>query len=393
MDGTAVTMANQPWIVDGDFDRTTKDMEYPTAPVHKVASRQQSVNHLRLNTYSKEFLHDRYMSSEEEPSPSPDSETASGVSDDEELEPERDAEQEPEHEEEQLPELEPEEELLTTATALADKATDDIVEFLDYSAEIAIAVPIMAIGRPKLVDITNIAPMHKRKRSLEKSPPLMRTAVHNAASRIPATADEDIPSLTHKDSIYSLVEPTAEPALMEQPEATPESWLPEESDVSTVTDDGEDEHYFPELEVRAPLSYKDYDPYSLNPPKLSPRTTSHERAPTLSSSSASTGSKKPGSIARARKNANASNNMLRRANARISSHSHQSGSTSSTQTSWKGLTRSLSMAKKSETNISTPPSSREAKKPKMQARGPTEREELPTIPPFPFESTRGDPAL
>lgn len=340
---SADIMSHRLWFSE-NHDEFQKDEEVPALTVGKTPLRQPSLDNLRLHSYS-ELLHERYMSSEEESSPSPDSDTASTVD-----------------EEDEKADVEPEAALEAKETSL-EKPTE-VVEPLDFEAEVAIAVPIMAIGRPKLVDITNLAPMHKRKRSAEK-PILVRTATLNAAARIPAATDENMPPLSHEE----LTPPIEErlPKRFEQDshtDAVPDSWLPpDEEEQSSTGNEPAGEHYFDELELRAPLTYDYYDPYSLNPPKLSPRENSSENL------GASSTMKRPGSIARARKNVNANNTMLRRSNGRIGT---------ANPSSWKGITRTLS--KKQE-----PLRPRDAKKPKMQARGATEREETLTIPPFPFE--------
>lgn len=127
----------------------------------------------------------------------------------------------------------------------------------------------------------------------------------------------------------------------------------------------QDDVYFPALDVRPSPTYNDYDPYSLSPPSLSPIRSSHSfrsspRSPVFASTLLK---RQPGSVTRARKLSNPP-----------SAAKHGS---------WKGLTRTLSMAKRLEG------SHPQAKKPKMIARGPTEREEMPSIPPFPFEEKLG----
>ena len=161
LDSTAA-MSDHFYVVDDDYEQTQKDVDFPSAPLSKGPTRQGSRNNLRIHTYPKSSLHERYMSSEEEPSPSPDSETESRSGEDED----QDRHQEGDESQQKA----------------AEKSTDEPVDIVEYRAETAIAIPIMAIGRPKLVDITNLAPMHKRKRSLEKSP-LSRTATKNAAAR------------------------------------------------------------------------------------------------------------------------------------------------------------------------------------------------------------------
>ena len=367
------------WFVEDDYDNP-KELDMPATYLGRAPLRKDSLRDLRINTFSKGTLHERYLSSEEEPSPSPDSETASSAGDDET----EDRKVEPE-----------------VVQPPVEKQIDENVEPLVYKAEVAIAVPIMAIGRPKLVDITNLAPMHKRKRSLEKES-LARTAVKNAAARIPATTnDENIltPAPYKKPALSS---PSSQESLsIRENELAPDSWLPDDSSdsVSTIQEDFEDsdvesEHYFPALDIRPPLTYNDYDPYSLHPPKLSPSISySNSRSSSASGPSGQTQSailpaKKPGSIARARKQASIPNTLLRRrsSNNRVPRAGSAVGQSSQgSSPSWKGLTRSLSIAKKQEAMHPANALLREAKKPKMQARGATEREETPLIPPFPFQ--------
>lgn len=311
-------MGDQLWVVDEVYERPEKERDLLSSTTGKVLTRKDTQNHLRINTYSKADLHDRYMSSEEEPSPSPDSDTESS--------------------EEELKHKVPEK----VVEATAEPVTAD-----EYKPEIAIAVPILAMGRPKLVNITNLAPMHKRKRT-EKSV-LSRSALKNAAVRMPSVTDGNNPSvavaaakvatpqdryLKRKDSVRSLA---------------PDSWLPDDG-VHIVQEEEEekDEHYFPDLELRKAPTYDDYDPYSLCPPRLSPRNSYNST------------SKKPGSVARARNNSNPPITM---------------------NSGWKGLTRSMTLAKKQSTHRVD---HQVSKKPKMIARAANIREEPLVIPAFPF---------
>ncbi|KAL9609410.1 MAG: hypothetical protein Q9204_009153, partial [Flavoplaca sp. TL-2023a] len=67
------------WLVQDDFETPRKAMDFPTANLNGKLSRHD----LRINPYSKPDLHERYMSSEEEPSPSPDSSDAESTASDE----------------------------------------------------------------------------------------------------------------------------------------------------------------------------------------------------------------------------------------------------------------------------------------------------------------------
>ena len=325
------------WVVD-DFKKPQKEMDSPSAPLGKEPSRKHSVNNLRISTYPKPELHERYMSSEEEPSPSPDSETGSANG--------GDAKEEEQQGEGQDQELRPTSD--TTAEREKDEAAEALIE--EYKAEIAIAVPIMAIGRPKLVDITSLAPMHKRKRSSADKNMLSRTAAKTATAQISSAADENNPFGSQDSAKWATTEEHLPSRRDSVTVLAPESWLPED-DSPTVE---EKDMFIPELELHRPPSYSDYDPYSLNAPRLSPRNSPGNAL------------KKPGSVGRARKRTNAP--FLIQNNPGL-----------------KGVAKSLNMAKRQEAYL---PTKQVAKKPKMLARGPTERTEMPVIPPFPFEDHR-----
>lgn len=311
-------MGDHLWVLDNAYEKTEKDMELSSTTTGRMSLKKDTPNHLRINTYSKADLHDRYMSSEEEPSPGPDSDTESN--------------------EEELKYNVPEK----VAEVFTEPATID-----EYEAHIAIAVPILARGSARLVDL---APMHKRKRTEKSSQ--FRVAIKNAALRMPTATDEDKPSVAleatkpvtpddslpkRKDSLRSL---------------TTDSWLPEDSVHIVQEEEDEDGQYFPDLELRKAPTYHDYDPYSLSPPRLSPRN------------SYNSGSKKPGSVARARNSSNTPMAM---------------------NSGWRGLTRSMSLAKKQTLHRAD---HQIFKKSKMIARAANEREEPVTIPAFPFGNMR-----
>ena len=314
-------MGDHLWVVDEAFEMSEKETDPLATATGNVPSKKDTQKHLRINTYSQVDLHDRYMSSEEEPSPSPDSDTESN-----------------------------EEELRHKVPEMMVEVSSEPVTADEYEAEVAIAIPIIAL-RPKLVDITNLAPMHKRKRT-DKSA-FSRSAAKNAAARMPTATEVNEPLVAlettkvitpqerlprRKDSIRSLA---------------PDSWLPDDGvHIVQEEEEGEDEHYFPDLELRKAPTYDDYDPYSLSPPRLSPRN------------SYNTTSKKPGSVARARNNSNPPITM---------------------NSGWKGLTRSMSLAKKQTLHRADHQIS---KKPKMIARAANEREEPLIIPAFPFRDGR-----
>lgn len=311
-------MGDQLWIVDEAYERPEKDTEFSLKTVGNMPPKKDTQKQLRINTYSKVDPHDRYMSSEEEPSPSTYSDTDN------------------------------EEDFKHKALEQMVDTTSELIAADEYEAKIAVAVPIIAM-RPKLVDIINLAPMHKRKRT-EKSA-LPRSAVKNAALRMPIVIDGAKPLVAEATKVA-----TPEERLSKRKDSlrslVPDSWLPDDTVHIVQEEEEEDEHCFPDLELRKAPTYDDYDPYSLRPPRLSPRN------------SYNTASKQPGSVARARKNSSPPINM---------------------NSGWKGLTRSMILAKKQTLHRTD---HQVFKKPKMIARAADEREEPLVIPAFPFGDVR-----
>ena len=303
-------------IVQGDCEEQQEDIDIASLSSVKTPFRKDSRINLHIETYTPTGLPDRYESSEEEPSPSPDSES--------------------EHNEEDLKHKTP---------AVYLDETADLSAADDYNAEIAVAVPIF-VGRPKLVDITNLAPMHKRRRT-ERSMPT-RSAAKLTSSQLSAFADDKSTVETEQSTEAKVADgrlPRRKESLANLGADAPESWLPDDA---TVVENDED-HYFPDLELRNPPTYNDYDPYSLAPPKLSPRN-----------SYSKTG-RKPGSVARARMNSIPPNGV---------------------NNGWKGLGRSLSLSKKQTIQGGNLQNISRAKK-RMIPRAANERAETPTIPEFP----------
>ena len=293
-------------IVGDDEEKPQKAMDFPSGNLTSPLKSKLRAN-LRINTYSKTELHDRYMSSEEEPSPSPDGEES--------------------HEEE-----------LKHKSSARFEDTAELPIAIDAEAEIAIAVPILALGRPKLVDITNLAPMRKRKQRIPKSQ-IPYSALKHQGNRLMAVKDENIPFPANEAAKVVTSPPLNANLALKRKESrpiltAPESWLPDEASIS------EEERGLPRLDVRRTPSYHDYDPYSLEPPRLT--------------------SSPKGSVSRVRGNSGPPPVIH-----------HTSG--------WKGLTRSLSLAKKHHSHQQV------TKKPKMIARGANEQEDPLVIPPFPYD--------
>ena len=296
-------------VVEDDYEKPHKEMDFPSAKLGSMSSSGKSRNKLRINTYSKTELHDRYLSSEEEPSPSPDG-----------------------HQNH-------DEELRHKASARSNDDASEILRAIEGKPEIAIAVPILSLGRPKLVDITNLAPIYKRKQRIPKSQ-VPHTAFKVPGKRTSAVVDEDVPFPAHEAARIAAarvnIERVQTPNRKESRRilTAPDSWLP--NDESLAVDD---QHCIPELDVRRTPSYHDYDPYSLEPPRLVASTvlSRHRGSPGV-----------------------------------VQAHADTSG--------WKGLTRSLSLAKRQKSYQQI------AKKPRMVARGVNEREDMLAMPPFPLES-------
>ena len=309
-------MGDQLWVVSEIYERLDKETDLPSTATGGLISKKDTQKHLRINTYSSADLHYRYMSSEEEPSPSPNSDTEG-------------TQEEFKH---KLPQK------------MAEKTTEPVTDD-DYEAKIAIAVPIIAM-RPKLVDITKLAPMHKRKRT--ERPALSRSGVKNAAHRLPPVIDGTQSFVAHEIAKVATPEDRLAKRKGSLRSLARDSWLPDDGVHIVPEEEEEDEHYFPDLELRKAPTYNDYDPYSLSPPRLSPRN------------SYNTTNKKPGSVARARNNSNPPTTM---------------------NSGWKGLTRSMSLAKRQALHRGD---HQVSKKPKMIARAANEREETLVIPAFPL---------
>ncbi|KAI4207450.1 MAG: hypothetical protein LQ346_000579 [Caloplaca aetnensis] len=358
----------QIWLVEEDFEKPQKEMDFPSASLTTKTSRQN----LRLNTYSKGDLHDRYMSSEEEPSPSPDSSDAEST-----------------HSEELKHK--------SSSRVLGDETCLDLSALeSDPQTAIAVAMPIVAYGRPKLIDITSLAPMQKRKRAIKQPVAPSSTLTKQQTLNRTKTAEENHKPFIANEAVQMAVplEKVADIArkqltmaasrrLKEEQQqqkkqqrapvsSAPASWLPIEEDEQhhDHTTDDEQDSWFPS--DRDP-----YGPYDLEPIQL--RRTQHNPI-----------------FQRKRNNSNPFTIV-----------------NSATLGVGRGLTRTWSIAKKgvgqhasssSASSFVRPSSSHSrgersgfeqktyqsmerqiTKKPKMVARGANEREEGLVLPPCPFD--------
>ncbi|KAL8868466.1 MAG: hypothetical protein Q9174_004974 [Haloplaca sp. 1 TL-2023] len=337
------------WVVQEEYERPQKEMDFPTAGLSSKMPR----NDLRIHTYSKPDLHERYMSSEEEPSPSPDSSDAEST-----------------HSEE-LRHKSSSRVLATEEEAPIDLAALES----DSETAVAVAMPIVAYGRPKLIDISSLAPMQKRKRAIKQpiapSSTMNRQTLSHKVSNISAenkpfaaneAAEMTVPAeklaiIAQKQAAMAANKRLKEQQLLQTPRpsvvsSAPDSWLPEEEeeDTSTIADD-EREYHFPS-DPSEPLDSLDV-PTMINPPRPSP-----SRLSTRSSQTTITTRKRTNSNPFAMVN---------------------------TTSLGKGITKTWSIAKKVSTSSGSSSQSSDRqlnKKPKMIARGASEREEGLVLPPF-----------
>ncbi|KAI4242931.1 MAG: hypothetical protein L6R40_003804 [Gallowayella cf. fulva] len=364
----AETPSHEPiWIVPDGFEKSQKELDFPSASLNGKMPRRS----LRINTYSNSDLHERYMSSEEEPSPSPDSSDAESTASDE-----------------------LKHKSSSRVLAPTDEPPLDLSSIeSDATTQIAVAMPIVAYGRPKLIDITNLAPIQRRKRMIKQPvAPSTTVAKHTLARTLSAprlTQDnpfianeaaemvvpaEKAAAIAQKQVVMAanrrLKEQATIPSVVSYTSSAPISWLPEEDEDQTSnsrTYEEERDYHFPsDTEADS-----DYGPYNLEPIQPSPHRPAHFPPPS-----------------RKRTNSNPFTIVT-------------------PTTLGKGLTKTWSIAKKgvhhaSSTASSTsgpsqqtafsshayPPLERQVtKKPKMIARGAKEREEALLLPPYPFEAT------
>lgn len=282
---------------------------------------------------------------------------------------------------------------LISAEILVD---EDAVELdqAELKPQLAIAIPILVLGRPKLIDITNLAPMHKRKRSIAKSIPMpavkkiaTQASLRNSENRRSISFHEDAPQPKQQQQQPPTPDPQTRLKRKENFARTtaPVSWFPE---VSPPTEE-EEKHFRPELyTVPLPRSV-DSDAVSLSPSRLSKfskhsgRQITEMKSPVPPRSSSIP--KSP-----------------------VVPKSPLTPKTPSTP-GWKGLSRSISMIRRQSVNLegdqprksqeqlqqqqqqqqaatsSNPSAQPRLRKPKMIPRPADERAAGPIIPPFTFE--------
>ncbi|KAL9586645.1 MAG: hypothetical protein Q9212_000780 [Teloschistes hypoglaucus] len=358
-------------IYQEDFERPQKEFDFPSARLSSKMPR----NDLRINTYSKSDLPERYMSSEEEPSPSPDSSDAEST-----------CSEELKHKP-------------STRVLANEEAPIDLAAFeADVTTEIAVAMPIVAHGRPKLIDISSLAPMQKRKRVIKQpiAPSSKHTLVRTisnisslTADNNPFAANEAAEVIVPDDRAFIIAQKQAAMAasrrlkeqqqqlLQQQQQASrhrvssaPISWFPEEEEYHTADEERDDS-----FSAAPNNSYDIYEPF----PTIAEETTPRSSPSRLSTHSMVT-------TTRRRNNSNPfSPTTLGKGMARtwsIATKKVHHGSVSSSSSSqitaiYSPQYQHQQPDRKIERQLS--------KKPKMVARGANEREDNLVLPPCPFE--------
>ncbi|MCJ1341121.1 hypothetical protein MMC09_006417 [Bachmanniomyces sp. S44760] len=331
---------NNLWVVDGDLPKPpAKAMDFHLQSMATMPTRlTKSQNNLRIHTQPKSDLFERYQSSEEEASPSPTN--------------------------------------FNTKTSKDVLEKDDsFLDEIDEAVVMAVAVPLVSVGRPKMIDIARIAPIQKRKRPVQRSfiaangPAKRLGEIDENKTYAPTKKQQPVRHSYDKDIFALDGTPTLPPKRIDSlrvAPAAPDSWLPEEDESVVIAEEGQE--LFPNLSSGStPTTYAEYDPFSLNPPRL-------VSSPTFG---------RPGSSTPTNANRNSSSSN------RISGSSINSNNNINIDAarSWTGLSRKISIAKRSNPAgaAAAEYSGTMRKKSKMIARPAGEREALPSIPPFPFE--------
>ncbi|MCJ1402662.1 hypothetical protein MMC11_005882 [Xylographa trunciseda] len=267
------------FLAEEAFEVSHKTMDFTTSiPARQLRPKVKSRSNLRLSTQTS--LHERYQSSEEEASPSPEGYASS--TDESSL-------------------SQPIKATSTTSEPVdlgieVSSDTDDEIDALPTTISeptMAIKMSIFNAGRPKLISITTLAPMQKRKRTAP-TPISISTVRLNSSANAETPTSPSSPSPPRKRSTSVRATTTA-----------PTTWLPKETQIEveenmslseeeeadellhagesdsvystdTAPDclpaEPEKKLYFPaepSPTSPTPTTYAEYDPYSLDPPRLS----------------------------------------------------------------------------------------------------------------------------
>lgn len=356
------------WVVHEDYEKPQKEMDFPSAGLHNKMARHG----FKINTYSKSDLHDRYMSSEEEPSPSPDSSDAEST-----------------HSEELKHKSSARVLAAEEATSDLSNESNEAEADLDAKIEIAVAMPIVAYNRPRLIDITNLAPMQKRRRAIKQPVAPSSTLNKQSASRtpIPTKTAQNKPSIPNESTEASV--PLAKAAEIARKQinvvatkrlkeervhrfltpvsSAPESWLPVEEEQVNSADDGREYHF--------PSDERDYEPYS--------PSTSNPRQPYSSQTTRKRNNSNPFTIVNNTSIGKGLNRTWSIAKKGVVHHASISSLSSSSAASYVPQQERQQQTMFQQTTYQ--PERQITKKPKMIARGANEREESLVLPPCPFD--------
>ena len=343
------------WWVNDDFEKPTKEADFPSNKPSSLASQQKSMNNLRLKTEPE--LHDHYQSSEESASPSPD-EYQSDSNDGSVLGNEDQVEKEDDNEDG------------LRKTTLNDSSTNDCDPFDSYATifftGLATSIQVIHIGRPKMIKITNSAPAALTHKRIPR-PTSTRLAAHKRLTSLDENMPYPGPSSSISAQSYTTapsmsVIPIRNQSLPRVPSnQQPDTWLPESIPSPTLSDS---DHYFPEHHSPERTSYEDYDPYHLDPPRLQ-RNSSSSRSSTLSLSHFYQG------------------NQQSTSQASLAAPQTTKGKGAER---WRGIARGLGRSKANKPQAESRADVKTAKPVnRMLARGAAEREESLVLPPFPFE--------
>jgi len=234
------------------FSESEGEMDIPAKNPARTFTRQLSKADLHIDTYAEPELHDHYLSSEEEPSPSPDS---LRISHDGGLE-----------------------QGMTMESVIEDTFEDTLEDTLEdpldqsgsfdseseSESEIAVAVPMTSVGRPRLVNIIKLAPMQSRKRNSSAEQPLPQL-LHKRIAALYALSEAEPRTPCPTNEATELIVPKRESRLST---SYPKSVIAEEENAESV--DCEERFDCSTLERRPSSCYSAYDPYYLEPPHLVP---------------------------------------------------------------------------------------------------------------------------
>ncbi|MCJ1416360.1 hypothetical protein MMC32_002695 [Xylographa parallela] len=268
------------WLLAGEvFEAPQKEMAFTSSvPARQLKPRLKSRSNLRLSTQTS--LHERYQSSEEEASPSPEDYASS--TDESTL-------------------SQPAEATKTTTEPIdlgieVSSDTDDEFDALPTTLSeptMAVTMSIVNAGRPKLISIAALAPMQKRKRTALTPVSISTVRLNTSVSAaIPTSPTSPSPPRKRSNTVrVTTIAPTTwlpkeaqnEPeenmSLSEEEEAEDllhagesDSVYTSHTGLNSLSTHREEELYFPaepSPTSPTPTTYAEYDPYSLDPPRLS----------------------------------------------------------------------------------------------------------------------------